>query len=201
MLLDLIALLIFFICTVGYHLIYYPYKVKTSPLTTAKGKIDLYRRSWVENILENKDIDIAVDQVRNLARVTSLFASSSLIIVGLLANLLLGGKYSFTGVNQIKVYLLISIFAASFMLFLFSLRYLNYFTILLGAKPEVIEKYEGIDMVTFLTEKINLAMNRYTLGVRCYYYSIGALSWFFNTYAFILITLVVTILVATASDL
>lgn len=78
--------------------------------------------------------------MRNLARVTSLFASSSLLIVGILTNLLLG-KYDIIKTHQLKVYLLISIFATSFMLFLFSLRYLNYFTILLGAKPEIIEKY------------------------------------------------------------
>ena len=77
--LDSFALAVFFICTIGYHNIYYPYKLSRTPMDTAKGKINLYRKSWVEEIVEKRDIQTAVQQVRNLTMVATMFASSSLL--------------------------------------------------------------------------------------------------------------------------
>ena len=86
------------------------------------------------------------------------------------------------------------------MLFLFSLRHMNYFSILIGAKREVVESTEKIDMVEMLSERLSLAMNRYTLGARCYYYSLAAMAWFFSTWAFMAITLVITLMVIVTRD-
>lgn len=204
--LDALALALFFVCTVGYHNVYYPHRLRSSPMGTAKGKVDLYRRSWIENTLEKGEIITAVQQVRNVTSVATLFASSSLLIIGVIANVFLT-KYQLhleespvLDIFRIKAYLLISLFGASFMLFLFALRHLNYFSILVGAKKEAVESAEKVGFVDFLTEKINLAMNRYTLGVRCYYYSLAVIAWFFSTYAFIALTLLITLLVALTRD-
>jgi len=197
---DIPALVVFFICTIGYHTIIYPYILSRYPMKTAKGKINLYRRSWVEKVLEKDDIETAVQQVRNLTMVATLFASSSLIILGAITNVFLT-RYPSSQIDifSIKVYLLMSIFGASFLLFLFSLRHLNYFTVLIGAKREVVEGIEA-DMITMLAERMNLAMNRYTLGARCYYYSLAVIAWFFSVWVFITITLLITILVAITRD-
>ncbi len=204
--LDAFALALFFLCTIGYHNVYYPYRLRSSPMSTAKGKVNLYRRSWVEATLEKGDIVVAVHQVRNLTSVATLFASSSLLIIGVVANVFLT-KYQLhleeapvLEIFRIKAYLLITLFGTSFLLFLFALRHLNYFSVLIGAKKEVVESVEKISFVDFLTERINLAMNRYTLGVRCYYYSLAVIAWFFSTYAFIALTLLITLLVALTRD-
>ncbi|MFQ6105747.1 MAG: DUF599 domain-containing protein [Candidatus Hydrothermarchaeaceae archaeon] len=203
--LDLFAVGIFLICTVGYHNIYYPYVLSRHPMKTAKGKINIYRTSWVENILESGNINTAVQQIRNLTMVATLFASSSLIILGVITNvylttygpsLLIGKLDAFS----IKIYLLMTLFGTSFLLFLFSLRHLNYFNVLIGAKREVVEEIEGTDMATMLANRMNLGMNRYTLGARCYYYSLGVIAWFLSTWACIAITVLITLMVITTRD-
>lgn len=200
---DVIALAIFFVCTVGYHLVYYPYMLSRSPMKTAKGKINIYRRSWIESVLESGDISTAVNQTRNLTMVATMFASSSLLILGAISNIYitryqpLAGKFD---AFSIKVYLLMSVFGASFLLFLFSLRHLNYFCVLLGAKKKVVEEIEGTSMAALLSTRLNLAMNRYTLGARCYYYSLAVLAWFLNTWAFVAITLLITVMVIITRD-
>ncbi|MFH1774817.1 MAG: DUF599 domain-containing protein [Methanobacteriota archaeon] len=169
------------------------------PMSTAKGKINLYRRSWVEEIVEKRDILTAVHQVRNLTMVATMFTSSSLLILGVIANIFMTKYSPGTDIFSIKVYLLMTLFGTSFLLFLFSLRHLNYFSILIGAKKEVIESTEK-DMVEMLSERLNLAMNRYTLGARCFYYSLAVMAWFFSTWAFIAITLLVTLMVIVTRD-
>ncbi len=198
-LLDLSALAVFFICTIGYHNIYYPYKLSKAPMGTAKGKINLYRKSWVEEIVEKRDILTAVQQVRNLTMVATMFASSSLLILGAITNVFLTRYSPGKDIFSIKVYLLMTIFGTSFLLFLFSLRHMNYFSILIGAKREVVESIEK-DMVEMLANRLNLAMNRYTLGARCFYYSLAAIAWFFSTWAFIAITLLITLMVIVTRD-
>ncbi|MBI5253376.1 MAG: DUF599 domain-containing protein [Euryarchaeota archaeon] len=198
-LLDFSALAIFFICTIGYHSIYYPYRLSRAPMSTAKGKINLYRRSWVEEIVEKRDVLTAVQQVRNLTMVATMFTSSSLLILGVIANIFMTKYSPGRDIFSIKVYLLMTIFGASFLLFLFSLRHLNYFSILIGAKKEVVESTEK-DMVEMLSERLNLAMNRYTLGARCFYYSLAAMAWFFSTWAFVAITLLITAMVIVTRD-
>lgn len=172
-------------------------------MKTAKGKINIYRRSWVESVLESGDISAAVNQTRNLTMVATMFASSSLLILGAVANVYITryqpqvGKFD---AFSMKVYLLMSVFGVSFLLFLFSLRHLNYFCVLLGAKRKVVEEIEGESMVTMLSNRLNLAMNRYTLGARCYYYSLPVLAWFLNTWAFVAITLLITAMVIVTRD-
>lgn len=197
--LDCLATAIFLICTIGYHSIYYPYRLSRMPMSTAKGKINLYRRSWVEEIVEKRDILTAVHQVRNLTMVATMFTSSSLLILGVTANIFMTKYSPGTDIFSIKVYLLMTLFGTSFLLFLFSLRHLNYFSILIGAKKEVVESTEK-DMVEMLSERLNLAMNRYTLGARCFYYSLAVMAWFFSTWAFIAITLLVTLMVIATRD-
>lgn len=200
---DFFALAIFFVCTVGYHFVYYPYMLSKDPMKTAKGKINMYRHSWVENVLESGDISTAVSQTRNLTLVATMFASSSLLILGAISNIYItryqphAGKFD---AFSMKVYLLMSVFGASFLLFLFSLRHLNYFCVLLGAKKEVIERIEGTSMAALLSARLNLAMNRYTLGARCYYYSLAVLAWFLNTWAFVAITILITAMVIVTRD-
>jgi uncharacterized membrane protein len=196
---DIFALLIFFICTVGYHGIYYPYRMRKTPMSTAKGKIDLYRRSWVENIIERGDAITAVHQVRNLTMVATLFSSSSLLIIGAITNIFLSIEAP-EFIFRVKVYLLLAIFGSSFLFFLFSLRHLNYFTVLVGAKRQVVEEVGDVGMVDLLSRRVNLAMNRYTLGARCYYYSLAVIAWFFSVYVFIAITILVTALVIATRD-
>jgi uncharacterized membrane protein len=203
--LDVLALAVFFVCTVGYHNICYPYMLSRHPMRTAKGKINIYRKSWVENVIEEGDVSTAVHQIRNLTMVATLFASSSLLILGVITNLYLTRYHPLLALGRldvfsIKVYLLMTLFGVSFLLFLFSLRHLNYFTVLIGAKREVVEDIEGIDMATMLADRMNLAMNRYTLGARCYYYSMAVLAWFFSTWAFITITVIITLMVIITRD-
>ena len=162
--------------------------------------MDAFRRSWIEGILERRDIIAAAQQTRNLTMVNSLLASSALILMGVTANLLI--RYPQLGeaivepelwsrhpdVQAVKIFLLIVIFAVAFAYCMTSLRHLGHFTLVIGADPELIAEREG-DPVDYFSTLVNRASNRYTLAVRCFYSASPVFLWLFDSWFFVGMTL------------
>ncbi len=183
----------------GYNISYFWY-VRKNPRKTRKGRHNIYREFWIENILTRNRGMVAVQQIRNMTMVTTFLASSTLIFMGVLV--------SYTGTSfpiqedytDYKFYALLGIIALAFFNFLFMLRTANNLTILIESSPSKIEELEGIPAVQYLTQKINKAFLLHTLGMRCLYYSIPLFFWFFDPYVFIMITVVLTLGIAKFLD-
>ena len=77
---DVIAFLIFLSCSLIYHIFYYK-MVKNLPTHIFKGKINIMRRSWVENMLKPGNAIVAVQCLRNINMASSFLASSSIVFV------------------------------------------------------------------------------------------------------------------------
>jgi uncharacterized membrane protein len=198
--LDIVGFALYLMVFPLYHGLY-PILVRNSPhQKTAKGRLDLLRHSWIKGLIERQDILLAAQQTRNLTMMNSLLGSAALILLGMTANALL--NYSAVpaeiahptswdlhpGAVSAKLYLLILTFAVAFSYYMASLRRLGQFNLVIGADPAVIEAEEG-PPVDYLTGLINMASNRYTLGVRAFFSAFPLFAWLFDSWLFVGITL------------
>ena len=178
--LDILGFGLFLLVFPTYHLVYPILLVRFFPKRTARTRFDRFRESWIEGVLERKDYLLAAQQTRNLTMVNTLLASSSLILMGFTANVLIGlgrapGDLTLAGswgghpeAEAAKLLLLIVIFGIAFGYCMTALRYLGHFNLVIGARKELIEEYED-SAADYLSQLINRASNRYTLAVRCLY--------------------------------
>jgi len=197
--LDTIGFGLFLAVFPAYHAVY-PYLIRLFPRHSAKARVDAFRRSWIEGLLERKDIIAAAQQTRNLTMVNSLLASSALILMGLTANVLV--RYPrlreaivepeewalHPDAQAVKLFLLMVVFAVAFSYCMTSLRHLGHFNLVIGADPDLIASREG-PPVDYFSTLVNRASNRYTLAVRCFYSASPLFLWLFDTWFFIGLTL------------
>jgi len=197
--LDLVGLVLFLLVFPVYHALY-PLLVKLFADTAARTRFDEWRESWIQGLIERRDIMAAAQQTRNLTMVNTVLVSSSLILIGFIANFLLQLAASqdstalpaFLSGNvdalRVKLYMLILTFALAFSFFMTSLRHLGHFVLVVGADPALIERYEGKPSA-YLSRLINRASHRYTLGVRSFYAAFPLFAWLFDPWMFLLLTI------------
>lgn len=197
--LDIVGFGLFVLIFPVYHALY-PALIGRFPNRVAKARLDLYRRSWIEGVLIRRDVVTAAQQTRNLTMVNSILASSTLILMGFSANLLLrSGEFTtelphprtwdiHPAALEIKLLLLILVFAIAFGYCMTSLRHLGHFNLVIGADPELIDEHEG-SSVEYFSALINRSSSRHTLAVRCLYSASPIFLWIFDPLSFIALTL------------
>jgi uncharacterized membrane protein len=197
--LDVVGFVLFLLVFPIYHWMY-PILVRRSPHGTPKGRMDIMRRSWIEGLVERRDILAAAQQTRNLTMMNSLLGSAALILLGMTANALLtypkvpvevvhpASWEIHPGAVAAKLYLLFIVFAVAFSYYMAALRRLGQFNLVVGADPAVIEAEEG-SAVDYLANLINKASNRYTLGVRSFFAAFPLFAWLFDPWLFLGITI------------
>ncbi|MBI3660161.1 DUF599 domain-containing protein [Candidatus Acetothermia bacterium] len=201
---DWLALGVFLLCFYGYHTIYF-YLSRRFPNRTRKGRLRQAIQSSFEDILQRQDPLLVVHQARNALMAVNFLAGASVI--------LLGALMSFTGVvesiqditvnikatfkrTDLAVLLIIATLGISFFSFLNSLRHYNLLTFLVSARPEKLREIEETEPAQFLTELFMRGSDAYTLGRRAFLYSAVAGIWLLNVWAFVAITVFVTLWVA-----
>lgn len=190
--LDIAGLVLFTAATLGYHGGYLLYS-RRKPLQTAKGKIHLYRRTWVKRILDSGQTIVAVQSARNLVMAASFMASSSLLAMAVIINFMVSFTPGELGLFdpahvRFKLALLLTVLGFGFVTFLQALRDLNHFTVLIGADTDLISAVEPVDGLTYLTNVANRAADRMTYGQRAFLYALPVVGWLFSPPAFIAIT-------------
>jgi len=195
---DVIGLVLFIAIFPVYHGIY-PWLMRSFPNRAAKVRFDSLRKSWIQGLLDRRDIIAAAQQTRNLTMVNSLLASSSLILMGLTANVLIRSgeiagqvPHAFAwdihpDTVAMKLFLLLVVFAVAFAYCMTSLRHLGHFNLIIGADPKLVEEYEG-SATEYFSVLINRASNRHTLAVRCLYSASPLFIWLFDSWFFLALT-------------
>ncbi|HEV8359975.1 MAG TPA: DUF599 domain-containing protein [Candidatus Thermoplasmatota archaeon] len=196
---DYAAMLLYFVCTVVYHG-FYAYWTGRHPLETVKGKVALYRRTWVKRILDRDEQMLAVQSLRNLLMTSSFMASSALLVIAVILNYLLSQGGTGTPEMTFKLLVLVAVYGYAFFSFLLSTRYLNHFTILVGADRDLIGSVEPVDAITFLSNILNRAGNRFTMGQRAFYFSLPVVAWVVDPRAFIAFTVAIFVFLAAFLD-
>ena len=202
---DIIALAIFVFCTLIYHLYYY-YKVARLPRDIFKGKINIIRRTWVENMLKPGQAITAVQSLRNIHMAASFLASSSIVFIGSILYLIFSIEQTsgiVTGrgtialpdyVLFIKLLSVMIMFLLSLLNFTLCIRMLNYLVILIGASTETIEETMKTNAVDYITRMFSTAGIHYTFGIRGFYYTIPLIGWFLGSWPFVVLTILILLL-------
>lgn len=196
---DIVGLILFVLVFPVYHVIY-PFVNLIFKKQAARKRFDLFRESWIEGLIERRDIIAAAQQTRNLTMVNSVLVSSSLILMGVVGNLLLQMPQvtdkgialhywaEHPDIIRVKLYLLIIVFAVAFSYFMTALRHLGHFVLVIGADPTLVKEHKG-SPVKYFSSLINRASYRYTLGVRYLHSAVALFGWLFDSYIFIIITI------------
>jgi uncharacterized membrane protein len=203
---DIIALIIFITCFAGYHGIYCLISSRY-PKTAVKAYVRILREKNIANLLEKEDYITLIQQTRDAIQVCYVFASSSLIFIGLLLNLLINidkitQNLKITEVTsfEFKILFVIAIQALSFIFFISSIRYYRMVSLLVATPPEEILKHLGITAERYYAHLLDRGCTFYTLGSRGLFYSILLFAWFVNALFFIALVVIITFLLAKYRD-
>lgn len=193
---DVVALAWFLACCVGYT-IFADYRRSAVGLMGATAR---HRIAWMERMLERENRVLDTTVVGTMSHSVAFFAQTSIfILAGLIA--ILGAHERAREVLaelplavqtgavlwDVKVALLIVIFVFAFFKFTWSLRQFNYLLMLIGAAPLSgrIGWAEGEPYIRRAARMGDLAVNHFNVGIRAFYFGLGALAWFINPWLFV----------------
>ena len=194
--LNLVTLVFFFCCWFGYAL-YAQYNSRRRACLVSV--LHQFRLAWMSRLLkrDNRIADASV--MASLERSSLFFASSSLLIIaglftafnysekalGIIAEFYLRAPDSEQG-WELKIILLIVIFAYAFFTFTWSVRQYNFCSVLVGSAPLASER--GTDeaerelYAIHMAQICTLAANQFNYGLRAYYFAMAFSGWFLGPY-------------------
>ncbi|MBU7031772.1 MAG: DUF599 family protein, partial [Theionarchaea archaeon] len=82
---EMVSGILFLLIFCGYNFTYFWYSDKNQT-KTQKGRHNIYRMSWIENILVKGRGMVAIQQIRNMTTITTFLASSTLIFMGVVVS-------------------------------------------------------------------------------------------------------------------
>ncbi|WOH38524.1 DUF599 domain-containing protein [Thalassotalea fonticola] len=200
---DFIALTLFFTCWIGYTQFA---RIKAKNTACLSRVLHQHRILWMRQILDN---DVRVSHaalLSNLDRHVAFFASTTLLILAgvltlftqvdnvneVLSSIPIATERNHVAI-QIKLSLLGMIFVMAFFQFTWSMRQYGFLNILIGAAP-VAEQTTNPALLDYAKQMgvvQDQAGHAYNYGLRSYYFSLAALSWFFHPLMFIVSSLAV----------
>jgi uncharacterized membrane protein len=216
---NIIAFFVFFICVVSFGIKLHSGMKK--PSTSKRGLLNLYYQTWVNRMAEEDNKIEAIQTMRNLIMSVTFLSSTLLIMLGILVQNTsdkFDDIFNFpllitTSLPEYKLLVLFVVIVFSLIMFLLSLRHMVRFSILIGiptieiektSQNEIREKKESRDFIDarMIQKDVFLkAMNRFTYGIRGVYYVVTLLLWFISAYAFIIGTIIITILLIRYHDI
>jgi uncharacterized membrane protein len=190
--LDAVALVFFGAAWAGYI---YLSRRHGRQVPNLHSTMDRFRREWMVRMIERDNRMADVNIMRNLTRSSQFFASTTMLVLGALIALLGYVQQALDVVRElpfavqasqrlleIKILLLVMIFAYAFFKFSWAIRQLNFCSILIGAAPKPPkdnpEQYAPeINRIARITSSAGVNYNN---GLRAYYFALAALAWFLH---------------------
>ena len=204
--LDVVALIAFVGTWISY--VFYTKRRNINNRHGLLAAMNRVREQWTTTILERENRIVDSQVINGLVRKETFFASTTLLILASTVALLGMGDQ----VNQLfreipfaremplalwelKVVVLAVTFVYAFFKFTWSIRQHSYCAILLAAipLPDKVAERSGRQQADRLARLSNLAARHFNDGMRAYYFALAELSWFFNTWVFLLATVWVVV--------
>ncbi|MCO4798511.1 MAG: DUF599 domain-containing protein [Colwelliaceae bacterium] len=201
--LNLLALLCFLICWIGYTVFA---KRKAKDTNCIAKCLHQHRIHWMHEVITR---DIRVGEaalLANLERNIAFFASSTLLVlagvltlfaqVEKLEAVILSIPYAELpshSIIQLKLGLLAFIFVLSFFQFTWSMRQYGFLNVMIGAAP-IDESGTNENLRRYAKQMAvvqDQAAHSYNYGLRSYYFSMAVICWFFHPALFIFASLFV----------
>lgn len=195
--LDFIALAIFLVCWFGYT---WFAKKRAKTTNCIAYSLHQHRILWM-NELMTRDIKVAdAALLANLERNIAFFASSTLLVIAGVLTLFARveqlqevitsfhlAQHTDHIAIQLKLSLLVVIFVMAFFLFTWSMRQYGFLNVMIGASPKAKAPLtpELQNFALQMAKVQDQAAHSYNYGLRSYYFSLAALSWFIHPLFFI----------------
>ncbi|WP_018150321.1 DUF599 domain-containing protein [Leeia oryzae] len=198
-LLDVLAVIWFFVCWIGYS-----WLADRAPIARHGliGASHTHRLAWAKSVMR-RGLHVAdAALVGNLMHSVSFYASTTIyVLAGLLALMGTVDKVMSFAADlpfmheasrelwELKLLLLVSVFVVAYFKFTWSLRQFNFFSILLGATPPTDTPIAQSDRYAERLAKLNsYAGDEFNSGIRAYYFGLAAIAWFIQPAAVFLTT-------------
>ena len=198
---DWLALLVFFTGWVGYAT-FARRRAPTKPSVLALTNRERHRWMLQATYRDNRVLDGVV--VQQLSSTASFFASTTILIIGALLAVLGATEQASDLVREIpfaartsllvfdfKVVLLVAIFVYAFFRFTWCIRQYSVGVLLVAAAPEAAAITDEAQRQAFADRAgrvMGLAAESFNDGLRAYYLSFAAVSWFVSPWAMLAAT-------------
>ncbi|MBO9490802.1 DUF599 domain-containing protein [Endozoicomonas sp. G2_1] len=196
--LDIIVLLLFLFCWIGYT---YFARKKAKTTDCIARSLHQHRIHWMYEIITR---DIRVGEaalLANLERNIAFFASSSLLVIAgiltlfaqvekleeIIASIPMAEPPHHVAI-QLKLSLLAFIFVLAFFNFTWSMRQYGFLNVMIGAAP-IDESGLNKNLHDYAKQMAivqDQAAHAYNYGLRAYYFSLAVLCWFYHPALFVL---------------
>ncbi len=193
---DLASFAVSFSLLSAYHL-FIAYKTRKNPAYTVQAVNTIARTAWVENIMQNKGLEVlAVQTLRNSTMAATFLASTAiLLIIGVLtlsgqSDKMVGTWHALNIAGTIHadlwlsklLFILLDLFIAFFS-FTMSIRVFNHVGYMINVPME-----RNFHMVSpaHVAIHLNRAGKFYSIGMRAYYFVVPLVFWLFGPHFMLL---------------
>lgn len=164
-----------------------------------------YREDWWHGTISRELRIVDATIITNLSNSATFFASTTLLILGGVLALLGTSDRAIAIVSELpfsaepdaalweyKILLLLTIFVYAFFKFTWSLRQHNFCSVLVGAAPDPHTDPERLEEFVVRSARLaSAASDTFNHGLRAYYFALAAMTWFLNSWLFIVTTAIV----------
>ncbi|PID46799.1 MAG: hypothetical protein CSB47_02015 [Proteobacteria bacterium] len=193
-LLDVAALIWFFVCSAGYN--YYANTHPDSLAITMRG----WREKWSLSMLQRDNRIVDTQVITGLNNVATFFCSTSIFITAGLFAAMGASEQIVSIINQLsflqstnittvelKLGLLIIIFIYSFFKFGWAIKQHSYSAVVLAAVPptESTNPERDTELAKLMGKLSNLGDQHFSDGIRAYYFALATISWFVHPLVYI----------------
>lgn len=197
--LDIVSLVWFIVLWAGYTWHADRYARRTHSIGAVMHD---YRYEWMQQMLRRENRVVDVNILRNLLQGPAFFASASLLILAGLLTIMGSTDRAIMIVRalpfaakttlvqwELKLLVLCVMFMYAFFKFTWALRQFNYCSVLIGAAPSAPDD----DYAARAADVSTNASKDFNYGLRAYYFSLAVLTWFANSWVFMLATALVVV--------
>lgn len=187
--LDWAALVLFFICWLGYGPLL---KLLARGSGSLNDDMLTVRQAWM-TAMTHREIRLLDSQLLGHSiNSGSFFASSNLLLIAAVGGILFGGQGALEGFASVgaedvpiqllesKLALVLVCLARGLLDFIWSIRQMNYALALIGAAPEVHSEHDKVAFGQATADVLNPALSAFSQGVRGYYFALAAAAWLFG---------------------
>jgi len=203
---DILALLWFLFCWIGYHYFSQFWSSRTHRLQNA---LKCHIERWVTVLHQREMRMVDTSVVANLERNATFLASSSLLIIAGLLTVSGSVDKAMTFFQslpfaepasaqswELKLIILVVIYAYAFFTFTWCMRQYGFLSIMIGNAPlptSRADESSRADHIAGTARMMYLSVISFNMGLRAYYFSIAMLFWFFHPWLFMLAAAWITV--------
>ncbi|WP_394129657.1 DUF599 domain-containing protein [Shewanella maritima] len=202
-LIDLLAFICFVVCWLGYTN-FSKRKAKTTDCISRC--LHMHRIHWMNQLIGHEVRVAEAALMANIERNIAFFASTTLLVLAGVLTLFAQVDRLEEVINsiplasdpnhalvQVKLGVLVGIFVMAFFQFTWAMRQYGFLNVMIGAAPiDLSSRNENLFAYARQMATVgDQAAHSYNYGLRSYYFSMAALCWFWNPYAFIVASILV----------